>query len=327
MWADRSLLLRGSESLRDASPRRTEMNTRFVEAFLWSARLGSFRAASDRLHITQAAVANRIASLEEDIGARLFERDAKELRLTATGTRLLDYGERLLEIRQQILSLGKGGDEVFGLVRIGAIETVVHTWLIGFLTNLRSTYPGIEVQLTSETTRALHRGLREGALDIALQTDLLNDSGIISTACLPMEMGWVGPAGDEEALTTQQLLSEPVLTMSPGSQPHEALKALYREVGMPQGKVHCVSSISALARLVRSGFGRALVPLPPIYEYVARGEVQIIRCDIPVPPQLLVVSYLESAGSDAIRLVAELASRASDQFTSSVIAPRLGSAQ
>ena len=72
------------------------MNTRFVEAFLWSARLGSFRAASDRLHITQAAVANRIASLEEDIGARLFERDAKELRLTAVGTRLLDYGCCLL---------------------------------------------------------------------------------------------------------------------------------------------------------------------------------------------------------------------------------------
>lgn len=40
------------------------MNTRFVEAFLWAARLGSFRAASDRLHITQAAVSNRVASLE-----------------------------------------------------------------------------------------------------------------------------------------------------------------------------------------------------------------------------------------------------------------------
>jgi len=183
------------------------------------------------------------------------------------------------------------------------------------------------VQLTSETTRALHRGLREGTLDIALQTDLLSDTGIISTACLPMEMGWVGPAGDEPSLTVQQLLGEPVLTMSPGSQPHEALKALYREAGMPQGKVHCVSSMSALARLVKSGFGRALVPLPPMYEYVARGEVQVIRSDVPVPPQLLVVSYLESAGSDAIRLVAELASRASDQFTTSVVAPRFGSAQ
>jgi len=60
---------------------------------------------------------------------------------------------------------------------------------------------------------------------------------------------------------------------------------------------------------------------------VARGEVQVIRSDMPVPPQLLVVSYVESAGSDAIRLVAELASRASDQFTTSVAEPRFGSAQ
>lgn len=303
------------------------MNTRFVEAFLWSARLGSFRAASDRLHITQAAVANRIASLEEDIGARLFERDAKELKLTAVGTRLLDYGERLLEIRQQILSLGKRGEEVAGLVRIGAIESVVHTWLIGFLTNLRSTYPGIEVQLTSETARALHRGLREGTLDIAFQTEVLNDTGIISMPCLPMEMGWVGPAGGEDIRTTHDLLGEPVLTMSPGSQPHEALKALYREVGMPQGKVHFVGSISALARLVRGGFGHALVPLPPIYEYVARGEIQVIHADLAVPPQRLVVSYRESGGSDAIRLVAELACRASDQFTAAVVAPDVGSAR
>jgi len=203
---------------------------------------------------------------------------------------------------------------------------VVHTWLIGFLTNLRSTYPGIEVQLTSETVRALHRGLREGTLDIAFQTDVLNDTGIISMPCLPMEMGWVGPPGSEDTMTAHDLLGEPVLTMSPGSQPHEALKALYREVGMPQGKVHFVSSISALARLVRSGFGRALVPLPPMYEYVARGEIQVIRTDLPVPPQLLVVSYLESGGSDAIRLVAELACRASDQFTAAVVAPGMGSA-
>jgi len=165
------------------------MNTRFVEAFLWAARLGSFRAASDRLHITQAAVSNRVASLEEDIGARLFERDARELRLTPVGVRLMDYGERLLELRREIVSLGRPREDLLGLVRIGAIETVVHTWLLGFLTNLRSTYPGIEVQLTSETTLALHRGLREGALDIALQTDHIAGAGIVSTPCLPMPMG------------------------------------------------------------------------------------------------------------------------------------------
>jgi DNA-binding transcriptional LysR family regulator len=50
------------------------LNTRFVEAFMWVARLGSFRAAAEHLHITQAAMSNRIASLEQEIGARVFER-------------------------------------------------------------------------------------------------------------------------------------------------------------------------------------------------------------------------------------------------------------
>ncbi|MFT4268617.1 MAG: LysR family transcriptional regulator [Xenophilus sp.] len=300
------------------------MNTRFVEAFLWAARLGSFRAAADRLHLTQAAISNRVASLEEDIGARLFERDPRELKLTPVGQRLLDYGERLLELRRDIISLGRPPTDMLGLVRIGAIETVVHTWLVGFLQNLHATYPGIEVQLTSQTTHALHRSLREGALDIALQTNPIEGAGVANIPCLPMPMGWVS-AGDHPPLPDEghiaTLLKQPVLTMSPGSQPHEALKQLYRAVGMPVGKVHCVSSIAALVRLVKSGFGNALVPLPPIYDEVAGGALRIIDCDIPITPQRLVVSYLDSAESGAIPLAAELACRASDQFVSSCKPP------
>ena len=82
-----------------------------------------------------------------------------------------------------------------------------------------------------------------------------------------------------------------------------------------------MSSISALARLVKAGFGNALVPLPPVYEYVAAGDVRIVECDALISPQRLVVSHLEAADSDAIRLVAELACRASDQFTASAVAP------
>ncbi|QEI05483.1 LysR family transcriptional regulator [Pigmentiphaga aceris] len=293
------------------------MNTRFVEAFLWVARLGSFRAAAERLHLTQAAISNRIASLEADIGARLFDRDPRGLRLTPVGQRMLDYGDRLLELRREIVALGKPQEELIGLVRIGAIESVVHTWLVGFLENLRSTYPGIEVQLTSETTQALHTRLREGSLDIALQTDQITESGIISTPCLPMPMGWVG-AGDRQMPDPQggisALLRQPVLTMSPGSQPHLALKQLYHDAGMPVGKVHCVSSIAAIVRLVRAGFGNALVPLPPVLDEIARGDLQVLPCATPLPPQRIVVSHIERGDSAAIAPVAALACRESDRF-------------
>ena len=71
---------------------------------MWVARLGSFRAAADHLHITQAAMSNRIASLEQEIGARVFEREARDLRLTPVGLRLLSYGERMLENDGRVVS-------------------------------------------------------------------------------------------------------------------------------------------------------------------------------------------------------------------------------
>ncbi|MCP3024380.1 LysR family transcriptional regulator [Cupriavidus basilensis] len=299
------------------------MNTRFVEAFMWVARLGSFRAAAEKLHITQAAMSNRIASLEQEIGARVFEREARDLRLTPVGLRLLGYGERLLELQREIMVLGRSGHELLGLVRIGAIESVVHTWLVDFLRHLQSSYPGIEVQITSETTEGLHKTLRAGGIDIALQTDPAVGEGITSTPCLPMAIGWVGPPGaarpDEGKLAT--LLQHPTITMSPGSQPHVALKELYRKAGLPVGKVHCVSSIAAIVRLVKAGFGNALMPLAPVREEVERGELRVICCDVPLPHQRLVVSHLDHAASEAIRLVADLACRESDRFVRALPAP------
>jgi DNA-binding transcriptional LysR family regulator len=58
------------------------MNLRFIEAFVWVARLHSFKAAADKLHMTQAAISSRIAALENQLGMRLFERDERNVALT-----------------------------------------------------------------------------------------------------------------------------------------------------------------------------------------------------------------------------------------------------
>ena len=298
------------------------MNTRFLESFILVVQLGSFRAAAEKLHITQATISNRIASLEEEIGARVFSRDAGDLRLTPVGMRLIPLGERVLEMQKYIMQLGQSDQNVLGSVRIGAIDTVVHTWLVGFIEHLQSSYPGIEVQLSSESTDRLNKSLRDGDVDIALQTDQLAGDGVVSTTCLPMRMGWIGPGNKgERKVDVRELLTQPVVTMSRGSQPYLVLKDVYRRAGVPMGKVHCVNSIAALARLVRCGFGNALIPLPPVREEVVRGELRIIETDMPLPPQGLIVSYLESRESDAIKLVAELACQEADRFMRSMPAP------
>lgn len=298
------------------------MNTRFLESFLVAVKLGSFRAAAEHLHVTQAAISNRIAALEEEIGARVFDRDSREMRLTPVGIRLIQYGERMLELQGEIMQLGQTDRKLLGSVRIGVIDTIVHTWLIGFVEHQQSSYPGIEVQLSAESSERLNRSLRDGEVDVALQTDQLIGEGMFSKACLPMAMGWISRPGSASAgLDIQDLLTHPVVSMSRGSQPYLVLRDVFKRANVPMGKVHCANSIDAIVRLVKSGFGNALIPLPPVREQVERGEVEIIPFGLPLRPQGLVVSYMENRGSDAIRFVADLACQEADRFIRSLPLP------
>ena len=65
------------------------MNLRFVEAFVWVARLQSITRAAEKLFLTQSAVSSRIASLEEELGVPLVDRRDRVFRLTNAGNRFL----------------------------------------------------------------------------------------------------------------------------------------------------------------------------------------------------------------------------------------------
>lgn len=295
------------------------MNVRFLEAFVWAARHGSFRIAAERLNITQAAVSNRIASLEEDFDTRLFDRDAREIRLTFAGRRLLGYAERMLDLNLEMMSASRATSNAVGVVRIGVIETIVHTWLSTFLQRMQELYPGIEIHLTSESTLRLHAQLRQGELDIALQTDRVIADGIRNTAGGAIAMGWVGRSADWKhdapPFSVAELVKHPIITMNKGSQPHASLKDLCKAEGLPLPRIHCVSSISAIVRLVRCGFGIAVLPLAPAREEIESGELAIIACTGALSPQRLMVSYCADLTTEAIQLVAALACEESARFT------------
>jgi DNA-binding transcriptional LysR family regulator len=116
------------------------MNLRFVEAFTGPLRSSITRAA-EKLHITQSAMSSRIAALEEELGVQLLDRREKQFRLTVAGQRFQQQAVRLLELQRQIKQeLGTRRSGAMAL-RIGAIESVVHSWLPGWLQQLRSRHP------------------------------------------------------------------------------------------------------------------------------------------------------------------------------------------
>ena len=143
------------------------MNQRFVEAFYWVATLKSMTRAAEKLFMTQSAISSRVSALEEELGILLIDRrDRQQFALTNAGMRFLDYAERLMAIHRQMRD-ELGTEEAGGvhLLRVGAIESVLHTWLIPLLQHLRSAHPKLQLELTVEITPVLAEAVKRGTLE------------------------------------------------------------------------------------------------------------------------------------------------------------------
>nr|WP_077733466.1 LysR family transcriptional regulator [Paenalcaligenes hominis] len=117
------------------------MNLRFLETFVWVARLGSFRATASKLHLTQAAVSGRMTALETDLQTKLFVRQGRQMRLSGAGKTLLHHAESLLKAEQALRLDLSAPAELRGRVRVGVMETIVYTWFGEFLAQLQAHHP------------------------------------------------------------------------------------------------------------------------------------------------------------------------------------------
>lgn len=298
------------------------MNTRFLEAFVWVARLGSFRDAAERLHLTQAAISGRIASLEQDFGKPLFDRNARETRLTPAGRILLTYAERMLDIGREMRSALQADSPLSGVLRIGVVETIVHTWLIDFLNRLQAGHRDLEIELTAESTQQLHERLRRGQLDITLQTDPVLGDGITNLGLGQMPMCVLGRPGDgwrtNAVYSFTQLSEQPILTMTRGSQPHLGFLEVCRREGAGPRSVHCIGSLAAILRLVRAGIGIAVIPAAAIREELESGSLIAISTTTPLAPLRLTASYRQDPRTDANAIVARIACEEAARYAGKV---------
>jgi DNA-binding transcriptional LysR family regulator len=275
------------------------MNLRFVEAFYWVVSLKSVSRAAEKLHITQSAMSSRISALEEELGVLLLDRRDKQFRLTVAGMRFFNHAQRLLALQREIKSeMGAGAHRAVSL-RIGAIESVLHSWLIEWVQHMRSSNPDFELELTVETTPVLVDQVRRGALDLAFAALPTSGENLRSRALPSMEMAFVGhrELHRKRRYTLEDLAQGELLTFQRGSQPHVGLLDLFRNAGIEPRRVHTISSISAMVQLVEGGIGVATLPLAAVRKLSARLPLKPLKCEVVLPPLPLHASYREDPTS------------------------------
>lgn len=278
------------------------MNLRFVEAFYWVVTLRSVTRAAEKLHLTQSAMSSRVAALEQELGTLLLDRRDRQFRITAAGQRFFGYAEKLLALQREVKAeLGAAAAQPMRL-RVGAIESVLHSWLLDWVRALRAAQPALALELTVETSPVLLDQLSRGTLDIALAA-LPAGGGLPSRPLPAMAMVFVGHAQRHRRRrwTLAELAALELLTFQRGSQPHVALADLMQRAGLEPLRLHTVSSISAMAQLVEGGLGVATLPRAVVERLAERLPLKVLACDTTLPPLPIHVSWRDEPASSAQR--------------------------
>ena len=280
------------------------MNLKFLETFIWVARLRSFSLAAHKLHSTQAAVSSRSSVLEHELGTPLFTRDPKGAMLTRAGERVLQHAEQVSESMSQLRDSLQDEKLAFGTIRIGAMDTAIHSWFTDFIADVTRHYPNLDIEVTADTALNLNEQLRRGLLDMVLQTDMLRDETIHSIELLQLPVSWVaashsevasGLCGAAPAQALRRFARERLITYSRHSRPHQDLLRLMQASGISDAKISCVNSVAAMIRLTQAGFGIAAIPLALVPDLLGKGTLRVLEGATTPPPMPFVVAWRSGA--------------------------------
>jgi DNA-binding transcriptional LysR family regulator len=129
----------------------------------------SFRKAAEQLYLTQPAITLQIKTLEDEMGARLFERRATGVTLTEAGKSLLPYAvqlARMAEEAENTLAQLKG--EASGELALGASTTIAQYVLPSHLAGFARRFPSIHLRVSSENTERIVEGVVSGRFGLGL---------------------------------------------------------------------------------------------------------------------------------------------------------------
>lgn len=138
----------------------------------------SFSEASRRMNMPVSTVSRRIAELEADLGARLFERSTRQLRLTDLGRDVLSHAKQTVEIGDAVLAtVSNQMAEVKGTLRLSAPPGIADALLVPIITAFNASYPDVHVHVMITERMVDH--ISEG-VDLALRVGPLKDSALIA---------------------------------------------------------------------------------------------------------------------------------------------------
>ncbi len=289
---------------------------RYFEAL---ARHRHFGRAAAACAISQPALSERIKEMEESLGAALFERGPRQVRITSLGEEFALRVRDILRSVDELEGLARASrDRLLGRLRIGVIPTVAPYLLPTIIRSLTRAYADLDVNVRESLTPTLIRELAEGRLDTAIVALPVSEPSFAEVALFSEDFLLVRPGEDEgkPAPDIETLREMRLLLLEEG---HcfrdQALSFCNMHSARPRELLDA-SSLSTLVQMVGAGIGVTLIPEMAVAIETRSAPVSVARFKSPKPSrtigmiwrktsplthQLLQISEVVRGSADALR--------------------------
>ncbi|MGY4490362.1 LysR substrate-binding domain-containing protein [Pseudomonas sp. TE3610] len=247
------------------------ISTRQLHYFVEIADSGSFSVASERLFIAQSALSRQVKELEGELGTQLFERTARQPRLTPAGENFLPRARATLaELSKASTAAREIGHGQRGQIRLSHSSTVPLTGrLLATIKGYLAEQPGVSLEIAQQSSEAQLQELHEHRLDVGLLRlpVLRQREGIVLrplfTEALKLAVASDHWLASRQQVSLKELAREPFISI-----PHRdrgGLSYLSAELCMAAGffprAAQVVSRKTTQLQLIEAGFGVALLPV------------------------------------------------------------------
>ncbi len=240
------------------------LSGRLIDAFLALEDTRRFAVAAERCHVSPSAFSQMISRLEEQVGARLFDRDTRNVALTPEGEVFLQGAHRIAaEINSSLTELRDRAQRQVGRVSIAAPPSLAASWLPEQMARYRKDYPGITLRLHDVVSDRCLDLVARGEVDFGLNAQRGNALEFEANLLFNERLYLICKATDPLAKLQQVRLRdlrhhEFIHTVRTGSVWQQLLPLLnaagVRDSGLEVGQ------FGTLAGLVVNGFGISVVP-------------------------------------------------------------------
>lgn len=254
-----------------------------LRTFLEVARLKSFSRAAQKLLCTQPAISAQIRSLENEVGARLFDRDGGKVTFTAAGRLFEPFAEYCVERQKHILlAIAEQERSPRGELAISANEATHLYILPRVFARFRRQYPRVTLSVVrAERLRTLE-GVVNREVEFGVVSMPVRDSRLVVEPIHRDELVLVAPTGhplaDRGRVRLEEAAKYPVLLPTHGRR-REQLDELFRVNELAPRLAMEVESSEMLKRYVSAGLGLGFLPRTNVAEEEKAGALRILTLE------------------------------------------------